>query len=221
VDKNGPNGCWVWTAGKNREYGTFNLNGRGKAPVKAHRLSWYIVHGELPDDMHVCHKCDNPSCVNPDHLFLGTTQDNLGDMRNKGRQGHPDNHGERNPASKLTQAQVKEIRQRYGDGTTTSYTLACEFGVSRDAILKLLHNDNWYDPNYTPNPDLFARVHKEARARQCGEQHPLARLTWAEVHAIREMQGEKDSRTVAREFCISITQVNRIWHNRAWKEQVA
>jgi hypothetical protein len=74
--------CWEWTAGKSTGYGVIKVDGRSR---KAHRVSYLIHNGELPREMLVCHKCDNPPCVNPAHLFLGTYQDNAQDKVNKGR----------------------------------------------------------------------------------------------------------------------------------------
>ena len=78
-------GCWVWTASKNRQgYGYFRFDGKMR---KAHRMAWLFAIGEIPEGMMVCHSCDNPSCVNPEHLWLGTGQDNMDDMNTKGRHG--------------------------------------------------------------------------------------------------------------------------------------
>ena len=85
VDKSGD--CWTWKASKNKQgYGRFGI-GAGKA-VNASRVSWSIIKGSIPEGMFICHKCDSPSCVNPDHLFLGSRQDNIDDMMIKKRSRH-------------------------------------------------------------------------------------------------------------------------------------
>lgn len=86
VDKTGD--CWEWTGFKNRQgYGQFQVSTKNGQP--AHRVSFELANGKIPDGMHVCHKCDNPPCVRPDHLFLGTPSDNMKDMVKKGRNISP------------------------------------------------------------------------------------------------------------------------------------
>ncbi len=83
VDKDLRNPCWIWLAAKDLEgYGFFWFKNK---QVRSHRFSWEITHGKIPNGLFVCHHCDNPSCVRPDHLFLGTCQDNALDMISKGR----------------------------------------------------------------------------------------------------------------------------------------
>jgi len=104
VDKHGPNGCWNWTAGEDGcGYGRIKVNGK---MAYAHRVSWELTNGPIPEGMQVLHHCDNPSCVNPAHLFLGTVADNSRDMVSKERQAR----GEAHSQAKLTEQEVYEIR---------------------------------------------------------------------------------------------------------------
>lgn len=81
----GDNSCWTWRASKHTNgYGQIGSGGRGR-PLLSHRVSWQLTNGDIPAGMVVCHKCDNPLCCNPAHLFLGTQADNLKDMTDKGR----------------------------------------------------------------------------------------------------------------------------------------
>jgi hypothetical protein len=111
--------CWVWIRHPTKEW---YINGYKRGNIRAHRLSWIIHFDEIKDNLLVLHKCDNPSCVNPEHLFLGTHKDNSKDMVSKGRgrgwfnsMGHPFksnpelNRGENHPNCKLTNNQVLEI----------------------------------------------------------------------------------------------------------------
>jgi hypothetical protein len=99
------NECWIWIgSAQKRGYGFIKKNGK---TTMAHRVAYELAYGELPDGLFVCHKCDNPRCVNPKHLFVGTHNDNMLDMHNKGRSHKP--AGEIHPNSKLTETEAIEI----------------------------------------------------------------------------------------------------------------
>lgn len=142
-------GCWLWTAYVDSSgYGRFTIKGVGGL---AHRLSLAIFREPAPDDLFVCHKCDNPSCVNPDHLFVGTHQDNMADMIAKGRHAHGATHafvknpmlcarGEGKPlSSKLTDAAVREIRTLLG----TNRDIGKRFGVDAAQISRIRTGKAW------------------------------------------------------------------------------
>lgn len=126
VDMSGD--CWLWTASKHiHGYGWFSLDG---VTTLAHRMSYMLIFGDIPDSMNVCHMCDTPSCVNPKHLFLGTQQTNVQDMYAKGRRDIGENH----PKSKLSNKQVKEIRAKYIPRKVSLRQLAKEYDVTHRLI---------------------------------------------------------------------------------------
>lgn len=138
--------CWIWTAFCNPVgYGCFSIQKRG---IKAHRFSYVVAHGNIPDKMMVCHKCDNPSCVRPSHFFLGDHHDNMRDKRLKGRcapgfqKGITLFSGERCKCSKLTEESVILARKLRGDGLTFR-AIAKMFGVHNSTILKAVSGENW------------------------------------------------------------------------------
>ena len=128
-------GCWLWTGAivGQRRYGGMWFRGRND---RAHRISWKLFRGEIPDGLHVLHKCDVKTCVNPDHLFLGTNADNMADMTRKGRQMR----GERSPRAVLTEAMVRDIRRRPNERICD---LAAELGVSRLSVFYVRHRQTW------------------------------------------------------------------------------
>jgi hypothetical protein len=142
VNQNGPvhpilkTKCWLWVANENgKGYGGFKLNGK---MTSAHRASWLIHHGREATAC-VLHKCDNRRCVNPDHLFEGTAQDNANDMVQKGRS----TVGEVNPASKLNKKDVTEIRKLYSTGNHSQRELAGIYGVSQMQISYVTRRKQW------------------------------------------------------------------------------
>lgn len=128
----GPEHCWEWQS-YCRPAGYGQLTRRG-AVRPAHRVSWELAHGPIPDGLFVCHHCDNPPCVNPAHLFVGTPRDNFTDMVIKGRERfHLREHpalGETNQNAKLTTEQVVAMRDEYAAGGVTQKQLAARYGIS-------------------------------------------------------------------------------------------
>lgn len=139
VSKLGSDECWLWTGcvGK-KGYGQFGVNGNMDG---AHRVSWQIHYGGIPSGLCVCHSCDNPPCVNPAHLWLGTTLDNILDKEIKGRGNQP--KGEVHSQSKLTHAQVNEIRAQYAAGGTTQAAIGIQFGVADGTISDIINGITW------------------------------------------------------------------------------
>jgi hypothetical protein len=128
-------GCWIWTGAKTGG-GYGNIKHCGKVLI-ASRVSYELYCSAIPDGLHVLHKCDNPSCVNPDHLFLGTHCDNMHDMYHKNRREAAT--GERNGASKLTQQKVLLIR----NDSRASDKVGADFGVSGCLIRKIRRSEIW------------------------------------------------------------------------------
>lgn len=135
--------CWEWTASIcSGGYGNKRWNGKVE-PTQ--RISWILAYGAIPDNLWVLHKCDNRKCVNPEHLFLGTQQDNIKDMIIKKRANHPVGFKmppkSKETLQKMSDAQIKitreqrsEIRQRYAAGGISQYKLGIEFGISQSGV---------------------------------------------------------------------------------------
>lgn len=139
-------GCWLWTKSlaHGTGYGRFSMYERDEMRhVGAHRASWRLHRGAIPDGLFVCHKCDVRACVNPDHLFLGTVQDNTDDMIAKGRRREPSHvTGEAHHKSKLTVASVTYARRAARRGAST-HSLARELGVTRSSVQRALVGRTW------------------------------------------------------------------------------
>lgn len=165
VDKS--NDCWTWLALKNHSgYGLFSINDK---MYRAHRVSYTISVGEIPTGLLVCHRCDNPGCVNPSHLFVGTDSDNRLDSKSKGRTAKGDRHGlhlhpetvsrganhwmaknpekiprgERASGAKLTAEKVIEMRKRFIQGFQPFQRIAAEFGVCREVARGAIIGKRW------------------------------------------------------------------------------
>ena len=138
VNVAGPDDCWEWTASKTMKgYGQFGVY--GGSPKGAHRVAWEMEVGPIPEGLFVCHHCDNPGCVNPAHLFVGSPSDNMRDCVTKGRHRSPNNMGAANGRAKLTNAQVLAIRA----DTRVQVAVAAEFGVCQQMVSRIRAEKSW------------------------------------------------------------------------------
>lgn len=165
--------CWLWQRATQRGYGVMTvMTERGRRTIVASRISYAIAFGGIPDGMYVCHNCpggDNPLCVNPAHLFLGTQDDNMKDAARKKRVQHGSNHwtvrnpeliprgdrhgsrthpesvtkGEKNAQAKLTEADVLAIRDRYATRREFMRVIAADYGICREAVRDIIHRKRW------------------------------------------------------------------------------
>jgi hypothetical protein len=136
VDRSGE--CWIWTGWCDKDgYGGFRWH---DGQERAHRVSWEIAHGPIPEGHLILHRCDNPPCVNPDHLYDGTQQDNMTEKSDKGRGAT----GERHPMAKLTEDAVRNIRSRLTQGESLS-SIGRVYGVHMGTIWRIREGRLWKD----------------------------------------------------------------------------
>lgn len=127
--------CWEWRASlNNKGYGTFRLSSPRRS-ILAHRYAWELANGPIPQGMVACHHCDNPKCVRPSHMFLGTKRDNLLDMAKKGRSPMA--------GAKLTGTQVLRIRELWATDQYTQIALGKLFDIDNSTIGKIVNRTTW------------------------------------------------------------------------------
>lgn len=136
-------GCWEWTGSLQSGYGQLRVCTDSRVPMaRAHRVSWEIHYGPVPDDLCVLHRCDNRKCVRPDHLFVGTRRDNARDMVAKGRHHRAHLRGERHPSARLNAAGAAEVLRRARGGESLT-SLARAYGISISAVWALKNGRTW------------------------------------------------------------------------------
>ena len=170
VDRSGE--CWIWRGTLDVQgYGTIEDRVDGRRTVKAHRLSWAIANGSISPGMLVCHHCDNPPCVRPDHLFIGTDADNVADMVKKGRARRLIGgacraaFGERHGYAKLTWVEVRSARAEHRAGGISIGALARHYGVSQPSMSLLIRGKTWtHEPGEPWKPSHTTVVRKRNQA---------------------------------------------------------
>lgn len=149
VPSGAPDECWEWQGTRGpppNHYGTIYVSQNPMRYKKAHRLSWEIHHGPIPEGKNVLHHCDNPPCVNPAHLYTGTQADNARDRaaRGRGRETRPENRGEQSPVAKLTEVKVRAIIAALQEIPRRSQeSIAQEFGVGQAHVSRIMHRRSW------------------------------------------------------------------------------
>lgn len=194
ISKNGASGCWLWTGQQASGYGVLSLGSHRPKRCRAHRATYTLLVGPIPDGLHVLHRCDIPLCVNPSHLFLGTNQDNVNDMvaKRRHRSMFKRKIGDAHPQAKLSSADVVEIRRLSSEGVTKP-VLAVQFGVSVHTISAIRNGRIWRDTFSSPRP-----------LRPRHPNHPNAKLTTEQAAEIRQKHASGSSQlSLAREYGMS------------------
>jgi hypothetical protein len=197
VEVLGPDECWQWTASKARGgYGQFCFQ---KRPERAHRISYEITNGPIPPGLCVCHKCDDPGCCNPNHLFLGTNAENMTDKVEKGRQARV--QGSDQGSSKLTEVDIPLIVAAYESGLTLA-EVGVMFGVRGETVRGILRGDEWpHVPGSRPG---------------C---RPTVKLTWDFVRAIRAdyATGNFTQKALAEKHGVHRASISFLVRRKTWK----
>lgn len=213
-------GCWLWTGSKLLKSGYGRIKFQGHA-FKAHRLSWILHFGSIPDGLLVCHHCDNRLCVRPDHLFLGTPADNTDDMVAKGRQAKGDSHfsrtqvekvlkGEKHGMAKISQDQAVSIRQLAWLGKTDK-EIAAMFPLSESAVHRIVKGHGWTEINSIVQPLTKNRT-------PSWENNEKAKLSTAQVIKIRTLAAQGISAVdIASLFPVSKRHIQKIIRRDIWK----
>lgn len=195
-----PNGCWVWTGNTNKKgYGLLSVGGRNRS---CHRLVYAEQHGKIPDGLCVLHRCDNPPCINPDHLFLGTNAENNQDKIDKGRMPL----GEKVGSHKLSADQVAAIRRDFRPGL--SAVMAAQYGVIPATILSIV-NGVWRVGESPPC---------EHKPSSKGAANGNAKLTAELVRSIRARHSSGETqKAIAESIGVTISAVNLVVLRKNWR----
>lgn len=201
-----PNGCWEWTGSRDQDgYGAFKSSFMGQTYRRAHRFSWAYHNNQIiPKGMFVCHECDNPCCVNPNHLWLGTPEENTIDMINKGRRRS--DIGERSAQAILKEEQVIKILL---DARPYS-VIAHEYGVHTQTIASIKNRDSW---KHLDVPSV-----KNPKPTQFNKRGKGSKLT--ENQVIEILKSDLPGKSLAEQFGVSPQMITNIRKRRVWSHLI-
>lgn len=197
--------CWEWQGPvSNCGYGNFSVGGKRSPDYRqwaAHRYAYTITYGEVPQQLNVCHKCDNRRCVNPSHLFLGTDADNVRDKISKGR----DARGSRQGHSKITEADVSRIVEMYNSGKS-EIEIGRTVGLSQASVSRIVRRETW--------------THVGVGRAELRPGSGSTKLTWRDVNAIREAAREGVSpQLLERQYGTSARHIRKIIAGTIWRQE--
>jgi DNA-binding CsgD family transcriptional regulator len=199
-------GCWEWQASKNPAgYGWFAMN---DTMFLAHRASWIIHNGDIPAGLCILHSCDNPACVNPAHLRVGTHFENTRDKYERGRELHL--KGSQNGRATLTEDQVAKILSLQSSGLSRS-EVAERFGISRPMLARIWARKLW---KHVPIPENYSIDPHPLQ----GSKHGAAKLNESQVAEILSLRASGlGQQKIAAKFGVSRSLIGAIWGRKVWK----
>ncbi len=206
-------GCWEWSGYRDRHgYGIQQFRGKRH---RAHRIAHIVFRGAIPAGIFVCHKCDNPPCCNPDHLFLGTQKDNMADASSKMRTYRP--IGILSNTCKLTESKVIRIRRDYARGGVSTIALAQRYGCQPANVHCIVALKNW---KYLPSMGCLPVAGDGTIRRNppIGERSPLAKLKARDVVSIRAayLTGRFSQQELGTRFGVNQSVISRVVNHKKW-----
>lgn len=196
------NECWHWIGLKSKYgYGKMCINSKN---LTAHRFMYEMINGDIPSNMFICHKCDNPACVNPNHLFLGNVRDNTVDMVQKNRA--PNYKGNNNPRSKITDKIVLEIYNKAKYSGISYNKLAREYKISASLVSEIMRGNLWGHLNLEPYQKYNSKKNSNHRNK----------LTQEQVIEIYSLKRDKflEKEQIAKTYGVSGDTIKAIWQGR-------